>query len=160
MVNQYALAITPGLSLTDLSASKTTQHTLLLTGLSDAVQTFQALPHVTREIAGIASHYSRSSIIAQSIVSEKYSCAINFRISRIPPLVFATHAYLANDPKQSFLLTHDDKINLDELGQLIGATRFHDQPLNLLVLSACNTARGDERAALGLAGMAVKSGCE
>ena len=33
-----------------------------------------------------------------------------------------------------------------------------DEPLELLTLSACDTAAGDDRAALGLAGMAIKAG--
>jgi CHAT domain-containing protein len=36
--------------------------------------------------------------------------------------------------------------------------RFRDQPIELLFLSACQTAMGDERAALGLGGVAVKAG--
>ncbi|MGK7943077.1 MAG: CHAT domain-containing protein, partial [Microcystaceae cyanobacterium] len=33
-----------------------------------------------------------------------------------------------------------------------------DTPIELLILSACQTAQGDSRASLGLAGMAVRSG--
>ena len=40
----------------------------------------------------------------------------------------------------------------------VGIGRFSDQPLDLLVLSACETAVGDDRAALGLAGIALKAG--
>jgi CHAT domain-containing protein len=36
--------------------------------------------------------------------------------------------------------------------------RYRDEPVELLFLSACQTAAGDERAALGLAGVAVKAG--
>ena len=40
----------------------------------------------------------------------------------------------------------------------MGTFRFRDQPLELLTLSACETARGDERAALGFSGIAVQAG--
>ena len=40
----------------------------------------------------------------------------------------------------------------------MGARRFTGNPLDLLVLSACETAKGDERAALGLAGVSLKAG--
>jgi CHAT domain-containing protein len=36
--------------------------------------------------------------------------------------------------------------------------RFRDRPLDLLTLSACETASADERSGLGLAGIAVKAG--
>jgi CHAT domain-containing protein len=47
---------------------------------------------------------------------------------------------------------------MDRLGEAIGRTRFHDRPIELLTLSACETAQGDERAALGLAGVAIQAG--
>jgi CHAT domain-containing protein len=42
----------------------------------------------------------------------------------------------------------------------VGLFKFRDQPLELLTLSACQTAAGDDRAALGLAGVAVKAGAK
>jgi CHAT domain-containing protein len=62
------------------------------------------------------------------------------------------------DPDKSFLLTHDGRISMNELSNYIGRTRFRDTPLELLVLSACETAVGDDRAALGLAGVAINAG--
>ena len=60
---------------------------------------------------------------------------------------------------QSFLLAYDSKISMNELAAVIGATRFREErPLELLTLSACRTAAGDDRAALGLAGVALRSG--
>ena len=47
---------------------------------------------------------------------------------------------------------------MDRLSQIVGLSRFRDQPLELLSLSACQTAAGDDRAALGLAGIAIKAG--
>jgi CHAT domain-containing protein len=41
---------------------------------------------------------------------------------------------------------------------MVGVFRFRDDPLELLTLSACDTAAGDDRAALGLAGIAIKAG--
>jgi CHAT domain-containing protein len=42
---------------------------------------------------------------------------------------------------------------------VIGRTRLRaEEPLELLVLSACETAAGDDRAALGLAGVALQWG--
>ena len=44
------------------------------------------------------------------------------------------------------------------LDDLVGVFKYRDEPLDLLALSACETAEGDDRAALGLAGVAVKAG--
>jgi CHAT domain-containing protein len=55
-------------------------------------------------------------------------------------------------------LTHDGRLRMDELEALIKLSRFREEPIELIALSACETAAGDDRAALGLAGIAVKAG--
>jgi len=76
--------------------------------------------------------------------------------SREPSILhIASHGVFAGDPAISFLLAYDEKINMNQLSEIVGTTRFRDQPLELLVLSACETATGDERSALGLAGVAT-----
>ena len=71
---------------------------------------------------------------------------------------FATHGEFNSDHSKSFLLTYDNKLTLDKLENTIGLRRFQSEPIELLVLSACQTAVGDDRAALGLAGVAIKAG--
>ena len=70
----------------------------------------------------------------------------------------ASHGHFGSDVKDTFLLAFDEKLTMDRLDQLIGVFKFRDEPLDLLTLSACDTAAGDDRAALGLAGVAVKAG--
>ena len=47
---------------------------------------------------------------------------------------------------------------MDMLEQDVKYARFRENPVELLTLSACDTAVGDDRAALGLAGIAIKAG--
>jgi CHAT domain-containing protein len=56
------------------------------------------------------------------------------------------------------VLTHDGRVGLGELERLLAPSRFRDEPVELIALSACETAAGDDRTALGLAGVAVKAG--
>lgn len=77
----------------------------------------------------------------------------NYRLMHI-----ATHSKFDNNPENTFLLTFNERLTLNSLEQLIKYSKFHDEPLELLTLSACETAVGDEKAALGLAGVAIKSG--
>ena len=70
----------------------------------------------------------------------------------------ASHAYFGGGPEESFLLTHDGAVTFDELGAVVAPRTYTEAPLELLVLSACETAAGDEQAALGLAGVAIRSG--
>ncbi|NJK27947.1 MAG: CHAT domain-containing protein [Coleofasciculaceae cyanobacterium SM2_3_26] len=61
-------------------------------------------------------------------------------------------------PKGRFILTWDDRIDTKDLSELLQSSSSDGQPIELLVLSACRTAVGDKRAALGLAGVAVRAG--
>ncbi len=70
----------------------------------------------------------------------------------------ATHARFPGGDESPFLQAWDGPILLDELAADIGLFRFRDEPLELLTLSACETAQGDDRAALGLSGVAIKAG--
>ena len=70
----------------------------------------------------------------------------------------ATHGIFDRDPEKTVLVTHNGNISLNQLERLIKYSKFRDEPLELLTLGACETAVGDERAALGLAGVAAKSG--
>ena len=56
------------------------------------------------------------------------------------------------------MLTYDKKLTMDHLRELIGLFEFRQIPLDLLTLSACESAAGDDQSALGLAGVAVKAG--
>lgn len=57
------------------------------------------------------------------------------------------------------MLTWNERINVKDLDQLLNEReRNQHRPLELLILSACQTASGDKRAGLGLAGVAVRSG--
>jgi CHAT domain-containing protein len=70
----------------------------------------------------------------------------------------ASHGQFESDIKKTFLLTFDDRLTMDQLEQYVGLFRFREDPLELLTLSACETAAGDDRAALGISGIAIKAG--
>lgn len=58
-----------------------------------------------------------------------------------------------------FLLVWDKRLNVNELNSLLRSREEGGKgAVELLVLSACQTAVGDKRAVLGLAGVAVKAG--
>ena len=70
-----------------------------------------------------------------------------------------THGVFSSDPEQTFLVTHEGSIKARDLNNLINTgSQGGIEPIELLVLSACETAQGDNRAVLGLAGIAVRTG--
>ena len=70
----------------------------------------------------------------------------------------ASHGQFDSDPNKTFLLTYDGRLGMNKLEQILGLSRFRTDAVELLTLSACQTAAGDDRAALGLAGVAIKAG--
>ena len=71
----------------------------------------------------------------------------------------ATHGQFSSQADNTFILTWSDRLNINQLNNLLrGRNPRNQEPLELLVLSACETLIGDKRATLGLAGIAVRAG--
>ncbi len=157
LVEKYAIAITPGLELMEVKKSSEVLSRMLVSGLSESVQGFSALPAVPAELDRISKLYGVSSTLRDKQFS---SDAVSERLKteQYSIVHMATHGVFKNDVRKSFVLTHDNQLTLDDLEKLIRPGQLRDQPLELLTLSACETAAGDDRAALGLAGVAVKAG--
>ena len=156
LINKFALAITPGLNLTDPRSIKRENIKILALGLTESSQGFPPLPHIIEELQTIQDLYGGKLLLNQDFILSSIEKALldeSFNIVHV-----ASHGEFEGDVKKTFLLTFDDKLTLERLDQFIGFFRFRDDPLDLLTLSACETAAGDDRAALGLAGVAVKAG--
>jgi CHAT domain-containing protein len=69
----------------------------------------------------------------------------------------ASHGVFGKTADTSFLMAYDGLINMDELEGLLKSDKFAKQPVELMTLSACQTAEGDDRAPLGLSGIALKA---
>jgi len=161
LIKQYALAVTPGLTLTQASKTLERDINLLMAGLSEQRSGFNALPDALKPIQAIENQQICPQIAFTALKNEDFQTqrlADNLKKVAYNLIYFSSHARFDKNPKKSFVLTYDNKLYLDGLEKLIRLTQFRDQPVELLILSACQTASGDERAALGLAGVAVKTG--
>lgn len=156
LIARYAVAVTPGIDLTDLQPIDRTRVRMLALGLTEAVQGFPALPNVKTEMASVKALYGGTSLMDREFRVPTVQTELQDQPYSVVHI--ASHGLVGNDSKDSFLLAYDDKITMDRLSQLIGLFQFRKTSLDLLTLSACETAVGDDRAALGLAGMAVKAG--
>ena len=156
LIERYALATIPAISLTD-PAPMASERSILLSGLSEGVQGFSPLPSVTAELRDVKTIMD-GRLLYQN--QEHNEARLREAIAEQPYAIvhLATHGIFGGSPEETFLLTYDDRLNMNELESLIGLGRYRDQKVELLTLSACQTALGDERAALGLAGAAVKAG--
>jgi CHAT domain-containing protein len=160
LITKYAVAVTPGLTLMDPKPIPRERIQVLAGGLGVSVQGYPALSFVPQEVQDIHNIFG-----AQTLINGDFNAA-NLRrdISSQPFSVIhlATHAHFSGDLDDTYLLTFNGKLSLDDLQKLIAPTALpsHGQlrPIELLTLSACETAAGDDRAALGLAGVAIKAG--
>ena len=64
-------------------------------------------------------------------------------------LHIASHGFFGSTAKDSFIMTHDKILNINKLEQLLGLEHFKRFPVDLITLSACQTAEGDDRSPLG-----------
>ena len=156
LIEKYAMAVTPGITLTDPKPLNRENINVLSLGITDAVQGFPALPNVGKELEALDGFYEGKQLLNEDFVVSNMRLQLqneNYNIVHI-----ASHGLVESNVEDTFVLAHDEKITMDRLAELVGLFRFRKAPLELLTLSACETAAGDDRAALGLAGVAVKAG--
>jgi CHAT domain-containing protein len=156
LITKFALALTPGLTLTDPRPLNRDKLRFLTAGLTKSVQGFPPLPYVADEVESIQRLYKSDQLMNNAFQSSRLEREL--REGGYGGLHIATHGKFSTDVNDSFLLTFDGKLTMQTLDQLIGLFRFRQEPLELLTLSACQTGIGDDRAALGLAGVALKAG--
>ncbi len=158
LVEKYSIALTPSLQLLQPRPLARQQIQLLVGGLSQARQNFLPLPGVEIELKEIKDKIPA----AQVLLNQQFTSTTlqnQMKAAPFPVVHLATHGQFSSDAENTFILAWDKRINVKELGGLLQAQERNDRkPIELLVLSACQTAAGDNRAALGLAGVAVRSG--
>jgi CHAT domain-containing protein len=157
LVEQFAIALSPGMQLLPArSPTISEQPQVLFGGLTEARQGFVALPGVAAESQQIAAQTSARIMMDQQFNQENLQTSIEN--SDYSYIHLATHGQFSSDPNETFLLTWDDRLTIDQLRTLMQNRTLSGNPIDLLILSACETAVGDTNAALGLAGLAVRSG--
>lgn len=155
-VEDFMLAISPGIELTNAQPSSRQNLSIVLGGIVHSVQGYPALNYVESELKGIHKVLGGDMLINKDFTRDNINKTLasdQYSIAHI-----ASHGEFSGNVNKSFILTYDDKISVGDIAQYIGASRFQQQPIELLTLSACYTAAGDEKAMLGLAGITVKSG--
>ena len=127
--------------------------------LSEANQGFSALPGVENEIQDIAKNVNSQLLLNQNFTNNRLRKTLKETTSA-PILHLATHGQFSSKPEETFILTWNDRIGVNELEGLLKVREETPKliPIELLVLSACQTAEGDSRSALGIAGIALRSG--
>jgi CHAT domain-containing protein len=157
LIEKYSIALTPGLQLLDPKQLQRGKLKILGAGITEARQGFPPLENVARELKEIKSEVPGVVLLNRDFTSKNLQGKIksaDFDIVHI-----ATHGKFSSKAAETFILTWDDRLSINQLDSLLESSEENrQQALELLVFSACETAAGDKRAALGIAGMAVRAG--
>lgn len=162
LVQKYAIALTPSLQLVNPKPLPT-KLKVFIGGLSKA-EGYPPLPQVEQEIEFITNIVDTTkSLLNQYFTKTAIEEAI--KSASVNVIHLATHGTFSSKAEKTYIVTfpefddNDNRITINELGEYINSRDTYKlPPIELLILSACKTAAGDERAALGLAGFAVRAG--
>ncbi|MDZ8110347.1 MAG: CHAT domain-containing protein [Nostoc sp. DedQUE12a] len=161
LVEKYAIALNLGLQLQRPKPLAQDNLQVLAGGLiqpPSQFRQFPVLPEIKSEFnlitkAGVATTKLLDRDFTSKALEEKMT-SIAFNIVHL-----ATHGQFSSRSEDTFILATDGPINVNDFDLLLRRRdETYSQPLELLVLSACQTAEGDNRATLGLAGVAVRAG--
>jgi CHAT domain-containing protein len=153
LIERYSVGLMPSFSLTDTRYANIRDSQVLGAGASTFDQ-FTPLPASQVEISTITQKLWKGN----SLFNEQFTLS-NLKAKRHQQpfgiVHLATHGvFLPGDLNNSFIQLWDQRLQLSQLREL----GWNDPPLELIVLSACNTAVGNEEAELGFAGLAAQVG--
>ncbi|HBL62924.1 MAG TPA: CHAT domain-containing protein [Cyanobacteria bacterium UBA8803] len=153
LVERYSLGLMPSLTLTDTRYQDIKDSQVLAMG-ADQFADQKPLPAVSVELATITQQLWQG----KSFLDDTFTLE-NLKAQRAQQpfgiIHLATHAdFHPGAVTNSYIQLWNSKLHLDQLPQM----GWNNPPVELLVLSACRTALGDEEAELGFAGLAVQAG--
>ncbi|BAZ30405.1 hypothetical protein NIES4074_28650 [Cylindrospermum sp. NIES-4074] len=159
LIEKYSVALLPSFSLTDTTYIGLKDAQVLAMGAEKFTpeQEQSELHAVPLEIPAIINKLKRGKYF----LNQDFTLA-NLKAQRATTpykvIHLATHADFSSQASagqnKSYIQLYDSKLQLNQIDQL----GWKNPPVELLVLSACKSAVGDEQAELGFAGLAVKSG--
>ena len=152
LAQRWASVSSIGLNFTSTS-TKEQENKVAAFGLQAAVLGWSALSNVAEEIQSVQNILGGDRFLNQQFTVDNLSRQLNEREYSVVHL--ATHGYFGGAAETSFVLAYKQKISALQLEDILGKSQ---QIPELLVLSACETAAGSERAILGLAGVSIRSG--
>ncbi|MBD2413719.1 hypothetical protein FACHB389_11745 [Nostoc calcicola FACHB-389] len=156
LIEKYSLGMLPSLSLTDTSYADIKNSQLLAMGASEFTkdQNQSPLQAVPLEVSTIVEKLWHGKFLLNKDFTLE-NLKGQRRQNSFGMIHLATHVdFVSGNSSKSYIQLYDTKLRLDQVRQL----GWNKPPVELLVLSACKSAFGDEQAELGFAGLAVQTG--
>lgn len=122
---------------------------------SAALREALSLPGVKQEIEAISRIMPSTSMLDAAFTVDDFRHNAESGAYRIVHI--ASHGVFGGSADASYILAYDDVLTMDGLQSLLKSDRFRKNPIELLTLSACETAEGDDRSPLGISGASMKA---
>lgn len=160
LVERTALSVAPALAYSQPGTARGNARLgVLAASLSKEVKLpageFAALTGTAAE-AAIAAKEGAPGILLQDFTRNSLMEALSSE--PVDVLHLATHASFNGRSDRAFIVANGELIRLSELREMIAGGQARGDALSLLILSACETAVGDDDSSMGLAGAAVQAG--
>ena len=161
LINHYAIALAPKLELFQPSR-RSRNLNVFLGGIGEPQtvnnETFPKIENLSSELEEIKKIVQAKPPLLNTDFTEA-NLERSLQTAEFSAIHLKTHGVFSSDPEETFIVAYRELITGKDLGRLIQTGRIGEaSPVELLVLSACSTAQGDNRAVLGLAGTAVQAG--
>lgn len=158
IIEQYSVAIIPSFSLTDTRYLPITNSQVLAMGISQSTQGQAALPAVAVEVPTLSQLWSGEAFLNEASTIDNLQ--LQSRQQRFGIIHLATHAeFQPGKISNSYIQFWNSRLSLERLRNVSQELQWEAAPkVEMLVLSACRTALGDEQAELGFAGLAIQAG--
>ncbi|PSF35787.1 hypothetical protein C7H19_15290 [Aphanothece hegewaldii CCALA 016] len=148
LIQKYAIAYSLGLPI---AVKQNNSKNSVAFGLSLGTEYFPPLPFVPQEITSVSDLLQGRKFLDNKFTKKNFSEQMQEKYGIVH---IATHAMFAGSAQETYFQVFDSLIFLGELENLLRKS----EELQLLFLSACKTAAGNERSVLGLAGVGARVG--
>lgn len=146
---------TPGSTTASTTASTPAQEAEQKAQRTVVLREALALPGVRQEIEALARVMPGKVLLDGAFTLQALKAQMR---TSAPPIVhIASHGVFGSSAESTFIMTYDELLTLDGLQSLLRDERPREATIELLTLSACQTAEGDDRAPLGMSGTALKA---
>ena len=162
LIETYAVATTPSLRLNTPKRRDRSSQKALILGLTESAtidgKLFPALNSVDSEVKAIKSIFPNSrDLIDKNFLPQSFQN--NLEKTTYPIVHVASHAQFGIIPEDTFIVTgNNQKLTISQLENSLRNLSNKSDSVELLALTACETAVGDDRTTLGLAGVALQVG--
>jgi CHAT domain-containing protein len=136
-------------------ASRRVEQLLREPGAVDALQKKLSLPGVEIEVNALEKTTQGTKMLNEQFTVESFRQQVTGETYQI--IHIASHGVFSSNAGSSFLMAYDNVLKLDDLETLLKGDNNGQKTIELLTLSACETAEGDDRAPLGFTGAALKA---